>query len=205
MSQSAPPFNRPLRTITNKNERGLAGIKNPMTTKYVAFLRAINVGGNRVVKMDSLRGMFESLGFTNVGTYIQSGNVIFESPEADASTLEKRIESHLAQSLGFEVESFLRTMSEVAAIVENCPFEEKEGETVFIPLLHVPPGRQTREALLALTTGTDSFAVQGREAYWLRRDRDKSPFSNNLIEKTLGMSVTTRNLNTMKKILEKYR
>ena len=176
-----------------------------MTTKYVAFLRAINVGGNRLVKMDALRGMFESLRFTNVSTYIQSGNVIFESSEADASALKKRIESHLAQSLGFEVETFLRRMNEGAAIVEKCPFEENEGETVFIPLLHAPPERKAREALLALSTETDSFAVQGREAYWLRRDRDKSPFSNNQIEKTLGASVTTRNLNTMKKILEKYR
>lgn len=175
-----------------------------MTTKYIAFLRAINVGGNRVVKMEALRGIFESLGFTDVATHIQSGNVSFESSEADTSALEKRIESHLAQSLGFEVETFLRTMREVAAIVEKCPFEEKDGETVFIPLLHVPPEPKARQALLALSTETDSFAVQGRQAYWLRRDRDKSPFSNNLIEKTLGKSVTTRNLTTMKKITEKY-
>lgn len=175
-----------------------------MTIKYIAFLRAINVGGNRVVKMDALRGMFESLGFTNAATYIQSGNVIFESSEADASALEKRIESQLAQSLGFEMETFLRTMREVAAIIENCPFEEKEGETVFIPLMHVPPEPKTRQALLAISTETDSFAVQGREVHWLRRDRDKSPFSNNQIEKTLGVSVTTRNITTLRKIVIKY-
>jgi len=175
-----------------------------MTIKYIAFLRAINVGGNRVVKMDSLRGMFESLGFTNAATYIQSGNVIFESSEADASAIEKRVESHLAQSLGFEVETFLRTMREAAAIVDKCPFEEKEGETVFIPLMRVPPGPKACQSLLALSTQTDSFAVQGREVYWLRRDKEKSPFSNNRIEKTLGIAVTTRNITTLRKIVIKY-
>jgi uncharacterized protein (DUF1697 family) len=184
---------------------GFIGIEESMNIKYVAFLRAINVGGNRVVKMDALRGLFESLGFTDVATYIQSGNVIFASSEADSSTLEKWIQSQIAQSLGFEVETFLRTMSEVATIVDNCPFEENIGETVFIPLLHLAPEPEAQSALLALSTKTDSFAVQGREAYWLRRDRDKSPFSNNQIEKTLGTSVTTRNLNTLKKILEKYK
>lgn len=173
-----------------------------MSTKYAAFLRAINVGGTKIIKMDDLRRMFESLGYANVATYIQSGNVIFEA--GSASSLDQQIEAQIRQTFGFEVEVFLRRMDEVRAIVEQRPFEQQGEETVFIHLLHSAPKAGSRQALLALATETDSFAVQGREVYWLRRDRGKSPFDNNRIEKTLGMSATARNLNTMTKIVEKY-
>jgi uncharacterized protein (DUF1697 family) len=175
-----------------------------MSIKYVAFLRAINVGGTKVIKMEDLRRMFESLGYSNVATYIQSGNVIFESDEMDSPTLEKQIETQIGQTFGFNVEVFLRTMDEVKAIVEKRPFDQQGEETLFIPLLHSAPVPKACQAVLALATETDSFAVQGRAVYWLRRDRGKSPFNNNFIEKALGMSATARNLNTMRKIIEKY-
>jgi len=173
-----------------------------MSTKYVAFLRAINVGGTKVIKMEDLRRMFESLGFANVATYIQSGNVIFETEST--VDLEKRIKAQIQQTFGFEVETFLRSMDEVRTIVKKSPFEQQGEETLFIHLLQAAPNAKSRQAVLALSTQTDEFAVQGREVYWLRRDRDKSPFNNNRIEKALGMSATARNLNTMTKIVEKY-
>ena len=71
-----------------------------MNKKYAAFLRAINVGGTKVIKMEDLRRMFEALGFTNVATYIQSGNVIFEAAQADG--LRAQIESQIQQTFGFE-------------------------------------------------------------------------------------------------------
>ena len=74
--------------------------------KYVAFLRAINVGGNSGLKMDGLRRMFESFGLNNMQTYIQSGNIIFESKEDSAALLEKRIESQLVKALGYKVQLF---------------------------------------------------------------------------------------------------
>lgn len=173
-----------------------------MSKRYAAFLRAINVGGTKIIKMEALRRMFEALGFTNVATYIQSGNVIFEAVEAD--DLRTQIESQIQQTFGFEVETFLRSMDEVRAIVKKSPFEQQGEETLFIHLLQTAPSARSGQALLALSTQTDEFAVQGREVYWLRRDRGKSPFDNNRIEKTLGMSATARNLNTMTKIVEKY-
>ncbi len=175
-----------------------------MSEKYVAFLRAINVGGKRSVKMDDLKRMFESFGCENVSTYIQSGNVIFETKEADSSTLERRIESQLEAALHFKVDLFLRSMDEMADIVKKSPFEQQGEETLFISLLHSKPTTKAREAVLALSTETDSFAVRNCEVYWLRRDREKSPFNNNMIEKALGMPATARNLNTMSKILQKY-
>ena len=83
-------------------------------TKYVAFLRAINVGGNAIIKMADLKQMFESAGLENVQTYIQSGNVIFESEEENIDALEKRIESQLEGAAGYKIHLFVRTMRELA-------------------------------------------------------------------------------------------
>jgi uncharacterized protein (DUF1697 family) len=85
--------------------------------KYVAFLRAINVGG-RVVKMEALRGHFEALGFADVDTFIASGNVIFESA-AEQASVKTTIEAHLRSSLGFEVATFVRTIAEVHEVAKH--------------------------------------------------------------------------------------
>ena len=82
--------------------------------RYIAFLRAINVGGH-TVKMDALRELFEALGFEQVETFIASGNVIFETTETDTAALERRIETHLQAALGYAVATFLRSDAEVAA------------------------------------------------------------------------------------------
>src|SRR4028119_1216147 len=88
--------------------------------RYVAFLRAINVGGRRV-KMNHLRKLFEALGFVNVETFIASGNVIFGSDE-DPQILDRKIEDHLRGSLGYEVATFVGTASELENISRNRPF-----------------------------------------------------------------------------------
>jgi uncharacterized protein (DUF1697 family) len=170
--------------------------------KYIAFLRAINVGGTRVIKMDDLKRIFESFGMQNVQTYIQSGNVIFETDELP--NLEERIETGLEKSLGFNVETFVRTMQEVAAVAKKSPFTEQGEETLFVSFVRRAPTAAARKAILALSTEIDSFAVQGREVYWLRRDREKSPFNNNQIEKALGASATARNMTTIRKIVDKF-
>jgi uncharacterized protein (DUF1697 family) len=96
-------------------------------TQYVAFLRAINVGGH-IVKMPELQRLFEGMGFFNVATFIASGNVIFESAVDDAHELEQIIEKELQEALGYEVVTFLRTLPEVAAIADHKPFPEEEFE-----------------------------------------------------------------------------
>ena len=90
-------------------------------TKYIAFLRAINVGGH-TVKMDHLRQLFESLDLTNVETFIASGNVIFEWKPANSKSLEKKIEKKLHEELGYETTTFIRTNTEVAEIEKYNPF-----------------------------------------------------------------------------------
>src|SRR3990172_23072 len=111
--------------------------------KYVAFLRAINVGGH-TVKMDDLRHLFEAMGFSNVETFIASGNFIFDSTSKSPKALEKKIEGHLRAALGYEVATFIRSMSELAEIAQYKPFADAElnapGNTVHIAFVADRPG-----------------------------------------------------------------
>jgi uncharacterized protein (DUF1697 family) len=173
-------------------------------SRYVAFLRAVNVGGNTIIKMADLKRMFEAAGLEDVQTYIQSGNVIFDSDEAGAASLEKQIESALKKATGKEIRLFVRTMREILTIAAKCPFAAAGPETVHVVFLGKKPGDKQQQSLLALRSNADDFSVKGREVYNLRRDREKSVFSNNLMEKILEMPATTRNLTTIKKIAEKY-
>jgi uncharacterized protein (DUF1697 family) len=175
--------------------------------KYIAFLRAINVGGH-TVKMDHLRQVFESLGFLSVETFIASGNVVFETPAKNASALERKIEAMLHKALGYEVATFMRTISEVAEIVNSKLFTEAEmkAATAFnIAFLAEPPDAKAKQKVMALKTDIDTFHVHGRELYWLcRKKQSESTFSNAVLEKALGKPSTIRGANTVKKIAEKY-
>lgn len=173
--------------------------------KYIAFLRAVNVGGTTIIKMADLKKMFESFNLENVQTYIQTGNVIFESDEEDLSKLEEQIERQLEKASGKRIQLFVRTIREVAVIARSCPFEPKNGQTVHVAILDKKPEKKSIHMLMDLCSEADDFAVDGKQAYNLRRDRDRSVFSNNFIEKILGVPATTRNLTTIKKLAEKYK
>jgi uncharacterized protein (DUF1697 family) len=172
--------------------------------KYVAFLRAINVGGHAIIKMADLKKMFESTGLENVQTYIQSGNVIFESEE-DEDALVKQIERQLEKAAEYKIHVFVRTLREVQSIAEKSPFSPKAEEMAYVTFLSKKPDKKSQEGLLSFKSEADDFAFKGRELYNLRRDREKSIFSGNFVEKTLKMPSTTRNLNTISKIAEKYK
>ena len=176
--------------------------------KYVAFLRAINVGGH-TVKMDHLRRLFEALGFINVETFIASGNVIFDSTSKSTKTLEKKIEDHLRKKLGYDVETFIRSTSEVAAIAKYKPFGDSElndkGNMLYIGFVADKPSIETKQKVLSLTTKAEEFHVSGREVYWLCRIKfNESQFSGGLLEKILGVPATFRNSTTIRKIAAKY-
>jgi len=177
-------------------------------TKYIAFLRAINVGGH-TVKMDALRGLFEALGLSNVETFIASGNVIFDGPDGDTRALEKKIEVHLQESLGYAVATFVRSTSELAQVAGYPAFAEAEmkveGSGLYIGFLAQGPTPEAAQKLLACATEVDDFHLHGREVYWLCRTRfSESLFSGPRLEKTLGMQTTIRNVTTIKKLVAKY-
>lgn len=176
--------------------------------KYVAFLRAINVGGH-TVKMDYLRSLFEGLGFANVETFIASGNVIFDSSSKSTRSLEKRIETRLESDLGYAVATFIRSTTELAGIARYKPFSASElnaeDHTLYIGFMADEPTEAAKKKLLTLTTKVDAFHVNGREVYWLcRKEFSESEFSGAQLAKTLGMAATLRNSTTVRKIAAKY-
>ncbi len=173
-------------------------------TKYIAFLRAINVGGNSIIKMADLKQMFESFELENVQTYIQSGNVIFESDEKDSSVLEERIERQLEKAFGKKIQLFVRTIRQVVSIVKVCPFAPRDGESAYVVILDKKPDKKSVDALMAFRSEYDDFAVKGKEGYQLRRSREKSTFINHSMEQILKVPGTARNLTTLKKLVEKY-
>ena len=172
--------------------------------KYIAFLRAINVGGH-TVKMDHLSKLFEALGFSNVETFIASGNVIFETTAKNAATLEKKIETHLKKSLGYEVDTFLRTVQEAAEIEQRSPFAAKNKEdSVYVAFLHETPNAAATSALMALKNKANDFAILEHEVYWLRLNKEDPLFLKNPLEKVIKLSATLRNMTTINKLVRKY-
>lgn len=176
--------------------------------KYVAFLRAINVGGH-TVKMDYLRSLFEAIGFAKVETFIASGNVIFDSKSRTTQALDGKIENHLRETLGYEVKTFVRSTSELVEIANYKPFAEAElnaaGNTLYVGFVAEKPSNAAIQKLLSFSNKINDFHVRGREVYWLSRTKlGESDFSGALLEKTLGMRVTLRNRNTVTRMAAKY-
>ena len=173
-----------------------------------AFLRAINVGGHNV-KMAQLRALFEQLEFSNVETFIASGNVIFDSRATNVQQIEQQIERHLQAALGYAVATFMRSVTELAAVANYQPFTPselaEEGSSLYITFLQAPPDSAAVQKLLTFRTEVDDFHIHEREVYWLCRIRmSDSTFSGALFEKAIGMPATMRNVTTVRKLAAKY-
>ena len=179
--------------------------KQPPTTRCIAFLRGINVGGHRV-KMESLRELFEGLKLQNVSTFIASGNVVFDAPSnEDAAELEQRIEKKLRTALSYEVPTFLRTPEELAAIVAFRPFPTAEldaaGHTLHVCFLRQPPTQAAGRLLASMQTKMDEFRVRGRELYWLCRGKTTDSLVQwRVVDKSLAAPSTMRNIKMLRKL-----
>jgi len=177
-------------------------------SRFVAFLRAINVGGGRIVKMQSLRQAFEPLGFSKVATFIASGNVVFETRTKETKTLERKIERALKEALGYEVRTFVREEAELVKIAGYRPFtQSKFDETWHSNIIFLADNlnEKVKKDVNALGTNTDAFEVHGREIYWMRRRKQNGAlFSTVPLEKILGRAFTVRGANTIKRIVSKY-
>jgi uncharacterized protein (DUF1697 family) len=164
---------------------------------YIALLRGINVSGQRLIKMGDLKRVFESLGLRRVQTYIQSGNVLFESDEAEAP-LRQRIEQEIEAVFGFAVPVVLRTAGELAQILAGCPWAAGDR---YVALLAEAPSQAGIDRLLAYKSEIDEFRIAGREVYLLlRQGAGRTKLTNNLLEQKLGVAATTRNWQTLQKL-----
>jgi uncharacterized protein (DUF1697 family) len=172
--------------------------------RYIAFLRAINVP-RRTVKMADLRALFEAMGLTQVETFIQSGNVLFNSPSTAPAELEQAIEAHLQQGLDFAVPTFLRSQDDLMEVIAHHPFGDDgvDSPDLYIAFLKKEPGEERQRNLLTLASEVDALHVFNRHVFWCwRRELGDSNVSNARIEKKLGMQATTRNMSTVRKIAE---
>jgi uncharacterized protein (DUF1697 family) len=171
------------------------------SARWVALLRAINVGGH-TVKMDRLRAEFEALRFRDVTTFIASGNVLFSAPSGERAELEARIERRLEKSLGFPVGTFLRTPAELHSVVRDEPFSDRAATaTLWVGFAKTAVDASARDRLLTLRSENDDFDVRGSEVFWLRRERSMAQLATGArIDRAVGSATTFRNVTTVRKL-----
>ncbi len=175
--------------------------------RFVAFLRAVNVGG-RIVKMDALRGHFEAEGFTNVETFIASGNVIFDAQAKASPALEARIETALKKALGYDVPTFVRPLSEVTAAAERKVFTSADvatADALLVGFLRAPLDAAAKARLAALNSDLHHFKAAGAEVYWLlHMKQSESKITPGQIERALGGPTTMRSIVSLRKLVAKH-
>jgi uncharacterized protein (DUF1697 family) len=177
-------------------------------SRYVAFLRGMNLGGRRI-KNEELRRHFEGMGFEEVATFRASGNVIFSTSGREAeSKLAQRVEAELDERLGYDVPVFLRGIEQVAAIAAQEPFDPKrvaksKGK-LQVSLLAKKPSPAAKKKVLALAGDEDLLAIEGRELYWLPGGGLlESDLDLKAIEGLLGTD-TRRTMGTIEQIAARY-
>ena len=173
---------------------------------YISMLRGINVGGHNQIKMTALRELFEALGFEQVQTYIQSGNVVFKAGRISTLQVSKKVEDRITKAFGFRVPVVTRTSAKMGSVSENNPFLKKKDidpTKLHVTFLSEAPAPDALKKLEALPAGPDQFRSSGREIYlYCPNGYGNTKLSNNAIEKVLAVSATTRNWNTVNKLYE---
>ena len=177
-------------------------------SRYVAFLRGMNLGGRRI-KNEELRRHFEEMGFEEVTTFRASGNVIFSAPKRESeSKLAQRVEAELDERLGYDVPVFLRSIDEVAAIAAQQPFDSKQVKKskgkLQVSMLKKKPTAAAKKKALALATDDDLLAIEGRELYWLPSGGiSESDLDLKTLDSVLGPG-TIRTIGTIEQIASKH-
>jgi uncharacterized protein (DUF1697 family) len=173
---------------------------------YVAMLRGINVGPHNRIKMPALADLFSELGHTDVVTYIQSGNVVFKSRSKSAATLARNIEKRIASDLGCEVAVLLRSQEELGRAVKANPFlkqKKADPKHLHVTFLAGEPDAALVRAAKEFDVGHDEFVVRGRDVYLhCPTGYGNTKINNGYFEKKLKTLATTRNWNSVTKLLE---
>ncbi|MBL4725352.1 MAG: DUF1697 domain-containing protein [Rhizobiaceae bacterium] len=174
-------------------------------TRFVAFLRGINVGGHRKIKMAELKQLHENMGHENVATYLQSGNVVFDSDEADRAKLIGAIEQEYRSQLDVDTHVILRCVEEMIDVIAKLPFplnEEREAKFLNGIFLSEIPASEAINSLMQYE-GPEEIQIIGDVLYVYYTDGSgRSKFNLAFIEKNLKVRGTARNWNSISKILE---
>jgi uncharacterized protein (DUF1697 family) len=170
-------------------------------TRFVSLFRGINVGGNKIVRMDALKELHESLGLQGVETYIQSGNVVFSSENTDVTQIQKVIEDAFAQKFGFQAKVMVRSAGEFNVMIENNPFQNqpmKESKWVVAMFLASDPISSAWEDIQKTYSGPEELHITGQEVYiYYPEGIGRSKLTNTFLEKKLKTMGTARNWNTV--------
>ena len=173
--------------------------------RYVALLRGVNVGGNKLVPMADLRALLEKLGCTDVATLVQSGNVVFTSKLKSAAAVIKLLEPAIAKHFGFDVPVLVRTRDELAAVIANNPLPDavEDPSRFLIAFLSEPPDPGKLASISPTPYLPDEFRVVGREIYarFAVGINDSKLAKVLLAPSRLGVTPTTRNWKTVTKLL----
>ena len=167
---------------------------------HIALLRGINVNGRRVIPMARLRELAAGLGYRRVESYIQTGNVLLESPAPDA--VRRQLEAALHETFGCDVAVAVRSPKDLERVLALCPYQPGQHEVVYVAFAVTPPALERRAAAGVEACG-DCCTLEPTEVYILyRHGVHGSPLSNAFFERTLGVPMTSRNLRTVQKLVE---
>ncbi len=173
--------------------------------RYAAFMRGLNLGA-RNVKMEDLRKLFVKTGFTEVESFIASGNIVFESASKDRAAMEKKIEAAIEKKYGWVSETFVRDFGELARIGKAMPFKGiEDAPTYLVGFLKGPIDAAAKKKFMALASPEDAFAMTGAEVWWHSTiSQADSKFNANMFDKALGVRSTWRNLRTIRKMVLRW-
>ena len=172
--------------------------------RQIALLRGINLGARNRVSMPELRELLSGLGHEDVKTLLQSGNVVLTSDET-GEALEQALEAAITEELGVESRVVVRTVRELAGVVERDPFGEvaDDPKRYQVSFLSAKPKAAVVKALEAADVAPEQAVVSGREIYaWHPEGIQRSPLAKLLTDEKLGVTATARNWNTVTKLLE---
>jgi uncharacterized protein (DUF1697 family) len=177
-----------------------------MNRTYIAILRGINVSGQKIIKMEVLKLLYMELGFQHVQTFIQSGNVIFQSSISESGELESIITRKIEEIFNFYVPVIVLAREELKLIIENNPYAKIEN--IDVSLLHVTflselPASSNIDKLQHITFENDEFFIENKAIYlYIKGGYGKTKLSNNFFESKLKVKATTRNWKTTCELLK---
>ena len=173
--------------------------------RYVAFLRGINVGGHKLIKMEALAKVFVSAGFQNVRTFVASGNVVFDSSEEDAGAVARKIERRLRKAFEHQIAVVVRALEELQSMVKRNPFKriEDQKDVMLCAVFFAADPPKLRLPITSITENLEVFAVRDGAAFVICRRKQNGwfGFPNNFVEKQFGVTATTRQWRTIEKIV----
>lgn len=170
---------------------------------YIAFLRGINVGGHKKILMADLKMLFEKMGFKNVRTYIQSGNVVFQSKKDNLGEIADRIRLQILEQYDFEVPILIKTHKELQTIFNKCPFSQEKMEKSYFTLLFASPSKELIHNINKVNCPNEEFVVTRTCIYfYCSTGYARVKCNSKFFEKELNVITTSRNYRTMMKLIE---